>query len=872
MKVLRLLRIFCPPHLLEEIEGDLLQRYERDLKSCHHSERWHDCPKCKAKANRKLFWNTLRFFRPGILLRNKPSIDLTYVNMLSNYLKVSLRFMSRNKSFSAINISGLVLGVTGALLLFLWIAQEFSFEQYHQDKDRLYMAWNRSLENGQLICWETTPRVLAPSLKEEYAAVETAASYASWGVSHLFTVGDTRLLKTSGVFTDASLLNILSFTFLKGDPRKAFDDPNSIIITEKFARQLFGDKNAFGETLTISQTGYKFNFVVTGVLKDLPPNTDFKFEYLISFKFLESLGEKDDFWGNNSVTTLVKLKEGHDLPSVNESIKDIERRHYADGQHIQIFLYPLTKMRLYSKFENGVPVGGRIEIIRTLGMLGIGLLALACINFVNLSTARAQRRAKEVAVRKVTGAFRTALIAQFLCEAILMAVIAGLISLGAVYIILPFFNALIGQQLSLDFTHTGFWLLTVAFVLGSGILAGSYPAFYISAFRPVQILKGFVPHSYRSVVRSLLVVFQFGFAVILIASAIVIRKQIIYVQNRDAGYSRSNLIYIPFTGDLPKNFNALKADLTQNGTSLSVTKVSAPITEQWSSTGGIQWRGKNPEDRTDFERICMDDNPAATFGLTVLQGRDFDLAQFATDSTAAILNETALRTMGFDNPVGEVIKDNGRDWHVIGVVKDFVFTSPFRKTEPIVLFGAKEKWAFNTAYVKLNPARPIQEHLATLSTLANKYNPDYPFEFHFADQDYAHKFDNMKTTLLITTVFTSVAIFIACLGLLGLTTHMAESRVKEIGIRKVMGGSVFSITRLLSYASVKPILIAVVLFSPLAWFSINWWLNSFAYRVQIDAWVFVLAAVSLVSIALTTIGTQTLRAANANPVESLRNE
>jgi putative ABC transport system permease protein len=848
--------------LLEEIEGDLLQRYERDAKT--HTQ---------SKAKRKLLWNVIRFLRPGILLRNNSSIDLTPLYMLTNYFKVALRFMFRHKTFSAINILGLTMGFTGALLLFIWIAQEHSFEQYHAGKDRLYMGWNRSLENGQLECWETTPRVLAPTLKEEYASIEAAASYANWGVSHLFTVGDTKLLKTSGVFADASLLNILSFNFLKGDPQQAFADPNSIIITEKLAKQLFGDKEAFGEILTISQEDYKFEFIVTGVLKDLPPNTDFKFEYLISFAFLESLGEKDTFWGNNSVTTLVKLKEGYDLASVNESIKNVEKRHYADGQHIEIFLYPLTKMRLYSRFENGVAVGGRIEVIRMLGLLGICLLAIACINFINLSTARAQRRAKEVAVRKVTGAFRATLIVQFLCEAILMATSAGVISLVLVYLILPFFSVLIGHQLLLNLSNSMLWLSAAAIILGIGFLAGSYPALYISAFKPVKILKGIGVSSHRSILRNLLVVFQFGCAVTLVVSAIVIRKQITHVQNRDAGYSRNNLVYIPLTGEMPKNFEAFKNELTQSGTSASITKVSAPITEQWSSTGGMEWQGKNPEDRTIFERIYMDDSPSATFGLQILAGRDFDLQQFATDSIAVILNETALHTMGFDNPIGEVIKDNGLEWRVIGVVKDFVFTSPFRKTEPIVLFnGVKLGHAFNVAYIKLNSTKPPQEHLKTLSALTTKYNPEYPFEYHFADLDYQRKFENMKTTLLITTIFTSVAIFIACLGLLGLATHMTEARVKEIGIRKVMGGSALSITRLLSYASIKPILIAVIIFTPLGWMSINWWLQSFAYRVSLDIWVFIVAALSILMIALLTIGTQTIRAANANPVNSLRNE
>lgn len=793
--------------------------------------------------------------------------------MISNYFKVAWRVMFRNKAFSMINISGLALGITGSLLLFLWIAHELSFEQFHTDKDRLYMAWNRATENGQINCWSTTPRILAPTLKEEYTSIESAASYANWGTQHLFTVGETRILKTTGVFTDPSFLSLLYFPMLKGDPLRAFNNHNSIVITESFARQLFGDKEAFGQSVTISQSGYSFEFDVSGILKDLPLNTEFNFEYLISFGFLESLGEKDTFWGNNSVTTLVKLKQGTDIISTNNAIRGIEKKHYADGQHIEIFLYPLTKMRLYSSFENGVPAGGRIETIRMLGLLGICLIVIACINFINLSTARAQRRSKEVAVRKVTGAYRYSLIAQFLCEAILVTTSAAALSLLAAYFTLPFFNSLIGQQLRIDLSNPIFWSGAVGFVLVIGLLAGGYPALYLSSFRPVRILKGMsVSSSHRSSLRTLLVVLQFGFAITLIASAIVIRKQINYTQQRDSGYSRDNLVYMPLTGDLNKNFLAFINELEQSQIANSVSKTSAPITEQWSGTTGMDWKGKNPEERTDIQRIYVDENFASTTGLTLLKGRDMDLQQFSSDSTAAIINETALNVMGFKNPIGETITDNDREWHVIGVVKDFVFTSPFQKIEPIVLFGGKAKWAFNVVYIKLNPTKSITESISTLSRLSSKYNPVYPFEYHFADAEYQRKFDNLRTTLLITTVFTSVAIFIACLGLLGLASYMTEARLKEIGIRKVMGGSVLSITKLLSWSSLKPILIAVAIFTPVAWFAVNWWLQSFAYRVSLDIGIFLIAALSILSIALFTIGTLTIRAANANPVDSLRNE
>ncbi len=861
--ILRLLSWFCPAHLCEEIEGDLIQHYERDLKK--FSEQ---------KSKRRLVWNTIRFFRPGILLRNKKSrIKLTSINMLINYFTVAWRVMLRNKAFTFINIFGLALGITGSLLLFLWIKQELNYEQFHADNDRIFVAWNRSLGNNQIDCWETTPRVLSPTLKEEYASVESAVSYAKWDAVHLFTVGETKLLKTTGVFTDSSFLTMLSFPLLKGDPRKAMSEPSSLIITDRFAKQLFGDEEAFGKSVTISQEGYSFEFTVTGVLKDLPSNTDFNFEYIIPFTFLESLGEKDTFWGNNSVTTYVKLKTGTSEASFNEAVKDIVKNHFDKGQDIEIFLYPLTKMRLYSRFENGVAVGGRIEVIRMLGLLAICLTVIACINFINLSTARAQRRAKEVAVRKVTGAHRISLVFQFLCESILVVLGAGILSLLFAYMALPFFNTLIGQQLFIDFTNTTFLLSAFAFILLIGVLAGGYPALYLSAFHPVKILKGLSSYHSKSALRTFLVVIQFGVAITLIVSVIVVRKQIEFVQNRNAGYSKDNLIYVPLTGDLFKNYSAYKNEILQAELATSITRTSARMTEQWSSTGGIGWNGKDPSNKTDFERFYMDDKLSTTAGLTLVHGRDIDLIKFPSDSTAVLLNQTALDVMGFENPIGEILSDDKREYHVVGVVEDFILTSPFQKVEPILLFcGSKLRNAFNVAYLKLNTDNSTSDNLHKLSELTTKYNPEYPFEYHFADAEYERKFSNLKTTLTTTTIFTSIAICIACLGLLGLSTYMTEARVKEIGIRKVMGGTVLGITKLLSLNSLKPIVIAVIIFTPVAWYSIDWWLQSFAYRISIDVWIFIYAAIALLSIALLTIATQTIRAATANPVDSLRNE
>lgn len=793
--------------------------------------------------------------------------------MLTNYFKVAFRFMFRSKTYSAINIAGLAFGITGATLLFLWVAKEFSYDQFHANKDRIYIAWNRMKAEGQWHCWSTTPRVLAPTLVSDYSGIETAVSLARYTDNYLFSAGETRIMKDHVQFTDPDFLTLFSFPLTKGDAGTALDNPNSIVLTERFAEQLFGDEEAFGAALTVSLSGMDFPFTVTGVLQDLPSNTDINFEFLIPFHFIESLSGKEENWHNNSVMTFVKIKEGADIESINQEIKDLKKIHTSGADNTEIFLYAFTKNHLYSRFENGVPSGGRIEIVRMLGILGICLIIIACINFINLSTARAQRRSKEVAVRKVTGAYRRSLVFQFLTESVLIASGAGLISLLAVYFFLPSFNGIVKQQLTLDFSNITFWAIALAFILIVGFLAGCYPAFYLSSFRPVGILKGgTVSASGKNTLRTLLVVFQFGFAITMIVSTIVVRRQIEFVQSRETGYAKDNLVYHSLVGDLGKNYPSYKNELIESGIASSITKTSSPITQRWSNSSGMSWRGKNPQDKTVIERFYVDEDVISTAGFTLMDGRDMDLKRFPSDSTAMMLNETAVKLMGFKYPIGEIINDNGQDWHVVGVIKDFILTSPYQKVEPMVIIGSKHKWAFNTIHIKLNEHNSAQANVNALSKVFSKYNPEYPFEYHFVDVEYERKFSDMKSTLTITTLFTSIAIFIACLGLLGLSTYMAESRIKEIGIRKVLGGSVLSITKLLSTSSIKPILIAIVLFSPMAWSAMNWWLNSYAYRVSLDLWIFLVAALSILLIAILTICAQTIRAARTNPVNSLRNE
>lgn len=857
---LRLLFWFCPAHLYEEIEGDLIQRLYKDARL--YGER---------KARRRFIWNSIRFFRPGIILRNQQNQSLKSFYMVAHYFKIASRIMIRNKAYSMINVFGLALGMTGAILLFLWIEKEFSYDQFHADKAQIYKAWSRNVIDGKLICWDATPRILAPTVADKYASVESAVSYGDYSAKYLFTVGEKKLMKNGGVFTDPQFLTMFSFPLLKGNSSTALSNPSSIVITENFAKELFGEKEAFGETLTISEAGYNFSFTVTGVLKNLPSNTDFDFQFLVPFQFMEDLEGKQTDWGNHNVSTYVKLKPGTDENLFNQQLKDISKKNSIHESSTEVFLYPLEKMHLYSKFENGIQSGGRIEIIRMLIILGTCLIAIACINFINLNTARAQKRLKEVGIRKVSGALRKALITQFLCESVLIAFIAGLTALLTAYISLPWFNELVEQQLTLDFQSTTFWLITLGGILIVGILAGSYPAFYLSSFSPALILKGvLIARTTRNLMRKSLVIIQFGFAVILIFSVIVIYRQIDYVQHREIGYSKENLIYHFITGDLDKNFTSYKRELLQSRFVESVTKTSSPITEGWSNTWALEWQGKDPESKILIDRFNVDEAFTKTAGIQLVSGRDMDLEKYPSDSTALLLNESAVKVMGFNQPIGELIKDGRTEWHVVGVIKDFILQSPYQKVRPMVLQGSKS-W-FTVVHIRLKENLPVQDGIRQVSTLFTKYNPAYPFEFHFVDESYQRKFSDLQGTLKITSIFSSITICIACLGLLGLSTYVIEARIKEIGIRRVLGGSVVSIAKILWYDSIKPILIALLIFSPFAWMVMSWWLQFSEYRISLDVWLLLVMIFFILLMATITVGVQTIRAANSNPINSLKIE
>jgi len=787
--------------------------------------------------------------------------------MFKNYFKVAFRNLFRNKGFSIINISGLAVGMASAMLILLWIQNEMSYDQFHEKKDRIYEAWNRASFSGKLNCWNTTPKILSRTLEKDFPEVEQCVR-VDWGSNFLFSIGEKRLT-VQGRIVDSNFLQVFTFPLLKGNPATLLNDMHSIVLTEKLSEKLFGNEDAMGKVIKIDN---KDNFTVTGILKDIPTNTRFDFEYLVPWSYMRYKGNDDANWGNNSTRTYVLLKPNASLASVNVKLKTFKPKYDKDDPKWEMFIYPLSRWRLYSSFTNGVEDGGGlIQYVRLFGIIAAFILLIACINFMNLSTARSEKRAKEVGIRKVVGAQKGWLIGQFIGESVLLAFIAGIIAFGIVELVLTPFNNLIGEKVSIPYNNIYEWLAFLGFIIFTGVLAGSYPAFFLSSFQPVKVLKGtFQKVNALITPRKVLVVLQFTFAIILIICTIIVKQQIDYARERETGYNKNNLIYHFMTGDIEKNYLLIKNELLSSGVAASVTKTSAPITESWSDGWGQEWEGKDPNDKTDFYRYNEDENLGVTAGLTFIQGRDFDLKQFSTDSTGVILNESALAVMKFKNPLGKIIKDNGQDWHVVGVIKDFILTSPYEPTRPMLIYGAKA-W-FNTILIKFNDKNSTAANLKKAEGIFKKYNPEYPFEYKFVDEEYARKFENEKKIGTMAAVFAALTIFISCLGLFGLATYMAENRIKEIGVRKVLGASVAGITTLLSKDFLKLVLVSFVIAAPVAWWAMNAWLKDYSYRVDIQWWVFVMAGLLSVLIALFTISYQAIRAAVANPAKSLRTE
>ncbi|MEO8886132.1 MAG: ABC transporter permease [Mucilaginibacter sp.] len=788
--------------------------------------------------------------------------------MIKNYIKIAWRNLTRNKFYSIINIGGLAIGMTVSFMLLLYVYNEFSFDRFNVNSDRLYRVLVNRVSNSDINTDTPTPVQLASAIEKDIPEVDkTARASATYDV--LFNYQD-KGIKLKMMAADESLLDMFSFDFIYGNRRSAFPDISSIVLTQSAAKTLFGNINPLGKIIKYDN---KYPLKVSAVIKDNPQNSSFNFKVLISWQTyaVQQKWINTSSWGNYNFDTYVMLKPTASLAAVNLKLKNIIARNDPDNKANQPFLYPFTRYHLYDKFKNGVNAGGSIEYVKLFMWLAIGILLIACINFMNLSTARSERRAREVGVRKAIGARRFALIYQFLSESVLMAFMAFLLSLLLMIVLLPVFNNIIDLQLALPYKNMVAWTAAMGVTLLTGLIAGSYPALFLSSFNPVKVLKGQLTAGKATIrPRHILVVMQFTFTTCLILSSIFIYKQISYIKDRPVGYDRNNLIELRVEGELEKNFESFRQDAINAGAIIDGAITSGTIVNINGSTWNVKWPNQLPgEDKLPIDQMVVTYHFMSTYGLKLAQGRDFDLARPA-DSSAIILNEAAVKMMRLKDPLGQLVTWQGKPRTVVGVVKDFVWGSPYEPVKPAII-GFMKDWIDNIA-LKLNPKLPVSKSLVILQTIYKKYNPNYPFEYKFIDERFGNKFKTEKLLGTMSVGFTCLAIVVSCLGLFGLALFSAEQRKKEIGIRKILGASISSLWLNMSKQFIALVMLSFIIGSAISWYNINQWLGKYTYHTSLSIWVFAITMLASIVICLIAVSFQAIKAAVANPVNSLRSE
>ncbi len=773
--------------------------------------------------------------------------------------------MRRNKSFSVINILGIAIGMASATLILLWIQHVSSIDQFHAKLDRLYEVFSNDKVQGTIRTVDATPEIMAPSLKSEFPEIE-GASRINWGSRNLLSTDSTTAgIMSSGNVVDADFLYMFTLLFVQGDPNTALDQPKNMIITQGLAKKLFHMDDVFGRTVRM---GAHDLFTITGIIKDPPSNTMFRnCEYYCSYLQQTPI---DSDWTDIGVPTFVLLKPGVNVANLNKKLASVIPSHSRGYAKTAEFLYPVRRLALHGQFVNGHESGGFIIIVRAFTLIAIFIILIACINFMNLSTAYSQRRAKEVGIRKVTGALRPALLLQFLGESLLTASIAGITAILLVQLVLPAFDSFVETPLHLDYQEPRFWFAFVGFILVTGTLAGSYPAFVLSSFKPVSVLKGRMDNLISTInARKALVVFQFSIAIALIISTLIVTRQIDYARTRQSGYNRDHLINSFFLNERERETaDLIRNELLASGVATSVTKAFSPLTDNWSSILNPKFAGSDPSVKMQFNRYAEDGGLIKTAGMHLAEGRDIDLKNYPTNSTACLINEAALAAMRFKSPIGQLITENGVTYHVVGVIKNYIQESPYQSVKPMIIEGPKAN--MGAILIRLNGNRSINEDLALTERIFKKYNKLYPFEYSFVDADYAIKFQAEQFVGRIVALFSGLIIFISCLGLFGLAAYTARARIKEIGIRKLLGASVSQIGVLLSKDFIKLIVLSILVAIPIAWLTMDRWLSGYDYRISITWDIFALAGAGALLLAIATVSYQAIKAATTNPINNLR--
>ena len=862
--VKRLLRWLHPGGTLEEVEGDLDELYAYWYKRAGQTQ-----------ATLRYLLNVLSVLPPFVRRREPKEAYLSstqHVAMIRNYLKIAFRNLTKNKAYSFINIGGLAVGMAVAMMIGFWIYDELSFNKYHQNYDRMAKLMQSATVNGDFGVGEHMPLPLANTLRTDFSADFEYIVLSSWTREHILAYGDKKMTRT-GNFLSPEAPDMFSLKMLKGT-RAGLQDPSSILLSESVAEALFGQADPLGKIVKIDN---KMAVKVTGVYEDLPYNTEFREMTFIApwdlYLSSEPWIRENDGWDNNSFQILAQIAPESDFETITSKIKNLRVIHVPESAYVkpEVFLQPMSRWHLYGEWDKSGNAEGRIQYVWLFGIIGVAVLLLACINFMNLSTARSEKRAKEVGIRKAIGSVRTQLISQFLSESLLVVAISYLLALGLVLLTLPYFNEVADKKLVFPWDEPIFWLTSLGFSLFTGLIAGSYPALYLSSFQPVKVLKGtFRVGRWASLPRQVLVVVQFAVSVTLIIGTIIVMRQIQHAKNRPIGYHRNGLITVAMnTPELFGRYNILRRELMETGAVTEMATSSSPTTKLGSRQIGFDWEGKDPGLRAQLGIMAISHDFGKTVGWHFVDGRDFS-RDYSTDSSGLVLNETAVRYMGLKDPVGKIIKWNGRAFQILGVIQDMVMDSPF---EPVyqTAFLLDYNWA-GVIDIRLNADLSASESLGKVEAVFRKINPGSPFDYKFTDQQYGLKFATEERIGTLATVFAVLAIFISCLGLFGLASFVAEQRTKEMGVRKVLGASMVNLWALLSKEFVLLVIIAFFIAVPISYYFLTGWLHSYEYRTGLSWWVFAVSGLGALLITLATVSYQSIKAALMNPVKSLRSE
>ncbi|AYL94842.1 ABC transporter permease [Mucilaginibacter celer] len=786
--------------------------------------------------------------------------------MIGNYIKTTVRGLMKNRAYSFLNIVGLAIGVACASMIFLWVQDELTFNHNFVKRDNLYTVFENQTYDGKTSTFRATPGPMAEALRAEIPGIKNAARTAGSDKA-VFALGD-KVINEDGSYADPQIFSMLKLPFVQGDENNAFRELHSVVISTTMAKKFFGDANPIGKTLKMNN---EREFTVTGVFADLPKNSTFQTQWLAPLKNIDHMQPWMQNWGANWARTYVELEPSADINAVNKKLE-----HYIgskkEGNNTVSFLFAMNDWNLRDKFTDGKMDGGRIEYVRLFSAIAFIILIIACINFMNLSTARSEKRAKEVGVRKVMGAGKGKLVAQFIGEAVIMAFIAVIVAVLLVYAALPTFNNMVQKELDIDLLQPLhlFYLLSIGLV--TGLLAGSYPAFYLSSFNPISVLKNIKLPSATGAgfIRQSLVVIQFSVSIILIIGTVIIYQQIQHVKSRKMGYDKDNLVYVDTKGKITDHFAAVNAELKQTGVVADASLSEYDVLQIWSNTDNYTWDGKDPSKNPLITIENVSPQFVSTMNMKLLAGRDF-YANAKPDSNNVIINEAFAKQMGKAGHVGGIIRDGGgARFQVAGIIKDFLYNDMYVSGAPLMLFSHPQN--NNVLTIRFKQGVNLTDALAKAEAVYKRANPGYPFDYKFVDADFDQLFKTENLTGKLAGVFASLAIMISCLGLFGLAAYTAERRIKEIGIRKVLGASVAGLTGLLSRDFLKLAAISCLIAFPVAWYAANNWLQNYQYRVTVHWWVFAAAGIAAIVIALATVSFQAVKAALSNPVKSLRSE